>query len=313
MTDLNKKVEVRKIKEYFNLKQVSGDDSSLNRWTIAPDVNRPGLELSGYKEDSELKRVVVIGTKEMGYLKTLDYQTQLDRFDFLTDAYTPCIIITTDLKAPASLIEVASRKNFPVFEYPGKTYEITTYLVTFLSYKLAESDVISGGLMSIYGTGVLIMGESGIGKSELELDLIKRGHIFVADDLVEISRVNKTIYGRAPDNLKKMLEVRGIGVINVNIMFGGHCFLDKCHVDFVIKMVNRDQYLRSNPDRLNPTENKIKLLGVEKPIIEIPVTEGKLMSTIIETAVSSYILKKQGINTTEDFKNSIFKEIIDKR
>ncbi len=313
MADLNKKVEVRKIKEFFDLKQVCGDDASLDRWTIAPDINRPGLELAGFKDQFELKRVVIIGAKEQSYLKTLDYQTQLDRFDFLTDAYTPCIIITNNCKAPDALMEIGSKKNFPIFEFPGKTYELSSDLISYLSNNLAESDVVSGGLMSIYGTGVLITGESGIGKSELELDLIKRGHIFVADDLVEISRVNKTIYGRAPENLRRMLEIRGIGVVDVNIMFGGHCFLEKCHVNFVINMVNRDQYLRLNPDRLNPNEKTINLLGVEKPLLEIPVTEGKLMSTIIEAAVTNYIMKKQGVDTNEDFKNSIFKEILDKR
>ena len=110
-----------------------------------------------------------------------------------------------------------------------------------------------------------------------------------------------------------MLEIRGIGVVDVNIMFGGHCFLEKSHVNFVINMINRDQYLRLNPDRLNPNEKTINLLGVEKPLLEIPVTEGKLMSTIIEAAVTNYIMKKQGIDTNEDFKNSIFKEILDKR
>lgn len=313
MADLTKKVEVRKIKEFFNLKQVCGDETSLDRWTIAPDINRPGLELAGFKDEFELKRVVLIGAKEQSYLKTLDYDTQVDRFEFLTDAYTPCIIITNNCPTPDALMNVASRKNFPVFEFNGKTYEISTDLVSYLSNKLADSDVVSGGLMSIYGTGVLITGDSGIGKSELELDLIKRGHIFVADDLVEISRVNKTIYGRAPENLRKMLEVRGIGVVDVNIMFGGHCFLEKCHVNFVINMVNRDQYLRLNPDRLNPNEKTINLLGVEKPLLEIPVTEGKSMSTIIETAVTNYIMKKQGVDTNEEFKNSIFKEILDKR
>lgn len=313
MADLNKKVEVRKIKEFFNLKQVCGNDDSLNRWTIAPDINRPGLELSGYKDDSELKRVVIIGTKEMNYLKNLDYHIQLDRFEFLTDAYTPCIIVTTGFKTPDALMEVAGRKNFPIFEFPGRTYELSTDLVSYLSTNLAETDIISGGLMSIYGIGVLIMGESGIGKSELELDLIKRGHIFVADDLVEIAKVNKTIYGKAPLNLKKMLEVRGIGIVDVNVMFGGHCFLEKCHVNFLIKLVNRDQYLKSNSDRLNPNEKTINLLGIEKPILEIPVTEGKSMSTIVETAVTNYIMKKQGVDTNEQFKNSIYKEILDKR
>lgn len=312
MSDLNKTVSVRKIKEFFNLKQVCGNDESLNRWTIAPDLNRPGLELSGYNEDSELKRIVIIGVKEQGYIKTLDYATQLDRFNFLTDVYTPCIIVTGGLSTPESLVEVANNKNFPVFEFPGKTYEITSDLIAYLSSHLAETKTISGGLMSIYGVGVMIMGDSGIGKSELALDLIKRGHIFVADDVVEISKFNNSIYGKAPHNLKKMLEIRGIGVIDVNMMFGGHCFLRRCQIDFVVKLVKLDQYLKTNPNRLNPLEHTIDLLGIKKQILEIPVTEGKMMSTIVETAVANYLMKKQGVDTNEMFKKAIYNEIVNK-
>lgn len=312
MSDLNKKVTVRKIKEFFNLTQVCGNDDSLNRWTIAPDLNRPGLELSGYKEGSELKRVVVIGVKEEGYIRTLDYETQKDRFEYLTDAYTPCIIITGGFKAPQALLEVANSKNFPVFEFPGKTYEITTDLIAYLSSHLAETKTMYGGLMSIYGVGVMITGESGIGKSELALDLIKRGHIFVADDLIEISKINNSIIGKAPHNLKRMLEVRGVGVVDVNMMFGGHCFLRKTSVDLVIKLIKLDEYVKANSDRLNPSEKCMDLMGVKRPLLEIPVTEGKLMSPIIEAAVTNYILKKQGIDVNELFKVRIYNEILGK-
>lgn len=312
MSELNKKVTVRKIKEFFNLKQVCGDDTSLDRWTIAPDLNRPGLELSGYKEGAELKRVVVIGVKEEGYIRTLDYETQKDRFGFLTDAYTPCIIITGGFKAPDALIEVANSKNFPVFEFPGKTYELTTDLIAYLSSHLAETKTVYGGLMSIYGVGVMITGESGIGKSELALDLIKRGHIFVADDLVEVSKINNSIIGKAPHNLKRMLEIRGVGVVDVNVMFGGHCFLRKCSVDLVIKLIKLDEYVKANTDRLNPSEKYMEIMGVKRPLLEIPVTEGKLMSPIIESAVTNHILKKQGIDTNEMFKERIYNEILDK-
>lgn len=312
MSELNKKVTVRKIKEAFNLTQVCGDDHSLDRWTIAPDINRPGLELTGYKEEGELKRVVVIGNKESRYISTLDYDTQKDRFGFLTDVYTPCIIITAGHKAPKALCDVACEKNFPVFEFAGQTYQITSDLTAFLSTKLAPTDSIHGGLMNIYGIGVAIFGDSGIGKSELALDLIKRGHIFVADDLLDVSRVNNDLIGEAPDNIKKMLEVRGIGIIDVNVMFGGHCFLKKCKLDFAIKLIKLDEYQKSNPNRLDPLENKIDILGIKIPILEIPVTEGKSMSTIVETAVADFIMKKQGVDTNEIFKQRIMNEISNK-
>ena len=312
MSELNKKVSVRRVKEAFNLIQVCGDDSSLERWTIAPDINRPGLELSGFREESELKRIVVIGRKEYVYINTLDYETQKDRFGFLTDAYTPCIIFTAGRKPQDALIEVANSKNFPVFIYDGETYQLISDLTVYLSSRLAQNDYIHGGLMSIYGVGVAIVGSSGIGKSELELDLIKRGHIFVADDVIDVAKMNNELYGQSPDNLKKMIEVRGVGIVDVTVMFGAHCFLPRCSIAFVIKLVNYNEYQESNPDRLNPVENTIDILGVKKPILEIPVTEGKLMSSIVETAVAKYIAKKQGVDTNELFKQKIYDEIVSK-
>ena len=148
--ELNKRVYIREIKEDFNLFQVTGDDESLDRWVIAPDINRPGLELSGFKKDTELKRVVVIGVKEMEYIKTLDYDTQRDRFDFLTDSFTPCIIITSNAEVPQSLKDIANQKNFPVFVFPFKTYSLTTQLTTYLSEKLAPVEQVHGVMMNIY-------------------------------------------------------------------------------------------------------------------------------------------------------------------
>lgn len=313
MKELSKKVSVKKIKEAFDLKQVCGNEESLNRWTIAPDINRPGLELSGYREITELKRIVIIGKKEYNYLETLDYNTQRDRFGFLTDSYTPCIIITADRRAPEALKAVAYEKNFPVFEYEGATYQLTADLISFLSKELAPSDYFHGGLMSIYGVGVMIVGPSGIGKSELELDLIKKGHIFVADDIVDVSRINNILIGQAPDNLKRMLEVRGLGIIDVAVMFGSFCYLPSCNIDFVIKLVNFNDYEKSNPDRLNPLENTVDMLGINKHIMEIPITEGKTISSIVETAVVKYIANKQGVDTNEIFKQKIYDEIKNKR
>lgn len=311
--ELDKKVYVLEIKEKFNLKQVTGDESSLQRWAIAPDINRPGLELSGFKQGTELKRVVVIGNKEMDYISTLDRETQKDRFGFLTDSFTPCIIVTAGHKAPDALVEIASQKNFPVFEFDDKTYLLTADLTSYLSEKLAHTDSIHGEMLIINGTGVLVTGESGMGKSELALDLIKRGHILVADDVVDYARIHNDIVCWSPDNLKKMLEVRGLGILDVTLLFGPQAYLDKASLDFVIKLVTSDEYRKNNNDRLEPTENSLDLYGVKKTVIEIPVTEGKSMAPIIEAAVVNYILKNRGIDTNEIFKENIRKQIIAKQ
>lgn len=310
--ELNKRVYLSDIKDMFNLKQVTGDAEALNRWVIAPDVNRPGLELAGYEDDTELKRIVIIGNKEQGYISNLDYETQKQRFGFLTDSYTPCIIVTAGREVPKALIEVATEKNFPVFEYSDKTYLLVTNLTSYLSEKLAHVEWEHGEMINIYGTGVMVTGSSGLGKSELALDLIKRGHVLVADDIVEYSRIHNEIYCEAPDNLKKMLEVRGLGVLDVTLMFGAQCFLEKCKLDFVIKLVTKEEYKVSNNDRLSPTEKTMSFFGMEKTLLEIPVTEGKNMAPIIEAAVISYILKNRGIDSNEQFKERIRESIIEK-
>ena len=310
-SELNKRVYIRQIKEDFNLLQVTGDDESLDRWVIAPDINRPGLELSGYKGDTELKRIVVIGVKEMEYIKTLDYDTQRDRFDFLTDSFTPCIIITSNAEVPQCLKDVANSKNFPVFIFPFKTYSLTTQLTTYMSEKLAPVEQVHGVMMNIYGIGVLIMGESGIGKSELALDLIKRGHYLVADDVVEYSRFHYNIVCKAPDSLKRLLEIRGLGVVDVNLMFGAKSYLERCNLDFVIKLVSASEFQKNN-NRLEPAEMTTNFFDIEKTRLEIPVTDGKNISPIIEAAVTNYILKNEGIDTNEEFKRNIKNMIIKK-
>ena len=310
--ELKKRVYISKIKELFNLVQVTGNEESLKRWVIAPDVNRPGLELAGYRDDTELKRIVILGNKEQGYIEKLDYETQRSRFDFLTDSYTPCIIVTANRRAPQALIDIANEKNFPVFEYLDKTYLLVTNLTSYLSEKLAIVEWEHGEMLNIYGTGVMVTGSSGLGKSELALDLIKRGHVLIADDIVEYARVHNEIVCSAPDNLKKMLEIRGLGVLDITLMFGAQCFLDKCTLDFVIRLVTKEEYSSNNNDRLAPTEKSVKFFDVEKTILEIPVSEGKSMAPIIEAAVINYILKNRGIDSNENFKENIRASIVKK-
>lgn len=310
--ELDKRVYVKEIKEAFNLKQITGNDVSLLRWAIAPDINRPGLELSGYDEPTELKRVVIIGNKEYGYIQTLSEEAQRDRFGFLTDSYTPCIIVTAGLKTPKILEDIAREKNFPVFEYPNKTYILTTELTSYLSEKLAHVESVHGEMLNIYGVGVLVIGESGMGKSELALDLIKRGHVLVADDVVEYAKIHNQIICRAPLELKQMLEVRGLGILDITFMFGAQCYLESSNLDFIIKLVTKEQYKNNNNNRLEPTEKTTDFFGITKTVLEIPVSEGKTMAPIIEASVINYILKRRGIDTNEKFKENIRNIIINK-
>ena len=298
--ELNKRVYIWQIKEQLDLEQIIGDEESLNRWVIAPDVNRPGLELSGYLESNDLKRVVILGNKEFEYMSKLDYQTQIERFEIITDSFTPCIILSGDFVAMDSLFNLARAKNFPILRYEGQTYQLIVDLVSFLSEQLAPTDNIYGVMLSIYGKGIMITGKSGIGKSELALDLINRGHMLVADDRVDVKRVHNSLICTAPDMLKRMLEIRGVGIIDVTRTFGADAYLNRCQLDFVIKLVKYEECQEN--DRLNPITEKIDILGLEVPMLIIPITEGKQLSVIIEAAVSNYLLMNLGFNSNEDFK-----------
>lgn len=305
--ELDKRVYVRAIKETFSLEQIAGDDNSLNRWVIAPDVNRPGLELSGYLESNDLKRVVAIGTKEYEYMIKLDENTQRQRFEIITDSYTPCIILSEGCGKLKVLEDICRQKNFPLFRYEGKTYQLIVDLVSFLSEELAPTDNLFGVMMNIYGIGVMITGKSGIGKSELALDLISRGHMLVADDRVDVARVHNDVICQAPSLLKKMLEIRGLGIVDVTKLFGANVYLNKCELDFVIKLVRLDETMEK--DRLNPKTETMDVLGLDVPILVIPITEGKSLSVIIESAVINYILRKQGYDCNEEFKQRFRQEI----
>ena len=305
--ELDKRVYVRALKEQFNLEQLAGDDESLNRWIIAPDVNRPGLELSGYLESNDLKRVVVIGTKEYEYMSKLDDNTQKQRFEIITDSYTPCIILSEGCGELNVLQQLCEYRNFPLFRYDGKTYQLIVDLVSYLSEELAPTDNLYGVMMNIYGKGIMITGKSGIGKSELALDLISRGHVLVADDRVDVTRVHNDIICRAPKLLRKMLEIRGLGIIDVTRLFGANVYINRCELDFVIKLATLDEVV--NKDRLNPLTETLNVLGLEIPTIEIPVTEGKSLAVVIESAVINQILKEGGFDSNEEFKERFRQEI----
>lgn len=305
--ELDKRVYVRQLKEEFGFEQITGNDASLNRWIIAPDINRPGLELSGYLESNDLKRVVVIGTKEYEYMIKLSAEVQKQRFEIITDSFTPCIVLSEGCGQLPVLEELCRYRNFPLFRYEGKTYQLIVDLVSYLSEQLAPTDNLYGVMMSIYGKGIMITGKSGIGKSELALDLINRGHMLVADDRIDVSRVHNDILCTAPNLLKRMLEIRGLGVVDVTKLFGANAYLNKCELDFVIKLVKYEESV--NKDRLNPQTETLNILGLEVPILVIPVTEGKSLSVIIEAAVITHILRESGFDSNEDFKARFREEI----
>ena len=297
-------VKVRTLVENFDFIQITGDDASLERPIVIADTNRPGLELAGYFENSQQKRLVILGDKEIAYIATMSVHKQRKSFDFITNEQTPAIIVTKGHKCQDVLKRYAKRKNFPIFLSSSPTYRLIVDIVAFLDEQLATSMCIHGGLLSIYGKGVLIRGESGMGKSEIALELIKRGHLLVADDRVDCYRIHNKIVGKAPELLREMLEIRGIGVINVSRMFGVSSVLPKAEINF---QVNLEPWKADQDyDRVGIEEKKHEnILGIDIPKIVVPVREGRSMAVIIESAVTNYMLSVMGMDSAKEFEQRV--------
>lgn len=297
-------MKVRTLVENFDFIQITGDDASLERPIVIADTNRPGLELAGYFENSQQKRLVILGDKEIAYIATMSVHKQRKSFDFITNEQTPAIIVTKGHKCPDVLKRYAKRKNFPIFLSSSPTYRLIVDIVAFLDEQLATSMCIHGGLLSIYGKGVLIRGESGMGKSEIALELIKRGHLLVADDRVDCYRIHNKIVGKAPELLREMLEIRGIGVINVSRMFGVSSVLPKAEINF---QVNLEPWKADQDyDRVGIEEKKHEnILGIDIPKIVVPVREGRSMAVIIESAVTNYMLSVMGMDSAKEFEQRV--------
>lgn len=307
---MGQRVFVKDIVENFKFQQISGNEESLNREIVIGDVNRSGLELTGYFDFTQFLRVVLLGDKEIGYITNkMDPNSMYSVFDHIMSDKTPCIIISKNHECPQVLKEVAEKKNFPILSSNMNTTRIMTDLVTFLDERLAEVTSLHGVLMSIYGKGILLTGESGTGKSEIALELIKRGHQLVADDRVDVKRVHSEIIGVAPQVLIGMLEIRGIGIIDVTKMFGANSVLDKHSVDYVIHMEKwneNKQYARAGIEN-KETKN---ILDVEIPMITLPVKEGRSMAVIIESAVTNFSLMEMGYDSSKEFDERIMNFIL---
>lgn len=291
---------VKTLLDHFKFEQVAGDKQSLKRRITLPNTNRPGLELAGFYDHQEPKRLVILGNKETAFIKTLSAEQQQERFGMILEDETPFVLMTSGNPCPEVLRQQANALNIPVFKTDIPSSDIMVEIVTFLDEVLAPTGNIHGVLMNVFGKGVLIIGESGMGKSEVALELLLRGHSLIADDRVDISRVKDKIIGTAPELLRGMLEIRGIGIIDVTQMFGVRAYLEQEEINFVIEFTKWDQnqqYLRAGIEEQVP----YTALGLDIPHLIFPVKEGRNMSVLVESAVRDHMLKQRGINTAKIF------------
>lgn len=304
---------VKHLAEKFMWDIVTGDVKSLERPVTLPDTNRAGLELAGYFPDSQTKRLVILGEKEMGYIdEVMDEVSQRRSFEFLTSENTPCIIIAHGYECPTVLKEIAERKNFPIFKTKHKTTAVVVAVTNYLDECLAESVILHGELVRVHGVGVMITGKSGMGKSEIALELIKRGHQLVADDRIDCYAMHNTLIGRTAPLLEGFMELRGVGIINIGRMFGVGAYARKTEVELQIDLEPYDSDF--DYDRVGIEEKEyVDILGVKIMRIRIPVSSGRPMSTIIETAVINFLLLKEGLDSAKEFEERVLSQIAENK
>ncbi|MGP4073338.1 HPr(Ser) kinase/phosphatase [Piscibacillus sp. B03] len=297
------KVRTKDLIERFDLELVAGEDG-VHREIFSSDISRPGMEMAGYFTHYPKERLQLMGRTELLFLYDLKPEEIADRMERLCTDVTPGIVITRGLDVPQALVEAANQAGVPVMRSPYKTTRVISRLTTFLDTKFAPSTALHGVLVDVYGVGVLITGKSGIGKSETALELVKRGHRLVADDNVEIRQEDyDTLIGNPPNLIEHLLEIRGLGIINVMTLFGAGAVRNYKRISLVVHLETwaaDKQY-----DRLGLDEDKMKIMDVELPKATIPVRPGRNVSVIIEVAAMNFRLKRMGINTAEEFSNRL--------
>jgi len=286
--------------EEFNLDiAYAATDYEKIRLTVE-DVARPGLQIAGYYDHFEPMRLQVIGNVEVSYLEKLTDTERAITFDRLFSYKIPALLITRNITPDHLCLEMAKKHNVTLLRSKEATSTVVSAIIAYLKSALAPGITRHGVLMEVYGEGLLLLGESGIGKSEAAIELVKRGHRLIADDAVEIRRIAPTtLVGSAPPVLKHYIEIRGIGVINVAKLFGIGAVKDSTNIDLVINMV----YWKDGNvyDRLGLEENYTSILDADIPCLTVPVTPGRNLAVIFEVAAMNNRQKKMGCNAAEEF------------
>lgn len=292
-------VTTKDVIEKFNLKLVSGHEG-VGRHITTSDISRPGLEMAGYFTHYPSNRVQLLGKSELSFFEMLPKDQKIDRVKKLCRENTPAIVISRDLEVPQEFIDATAEANVPLLVSTQKTTQFSSQLTNFLESMLAPSTAIHGVLVEIYGIGVLIIGKSGVGKSETALELVKKGHRLVADDCVEIRQeAEGFIIGSPPPLLEHLLEIRGIGIIDIMTLFGASAVRPYKRVTLVVELELWDP--KKNYDRLGLDEEKMRIIDSKVTKLTIPVQPGRNVSVIIEVAAMNYRLKKKGLNAAEEF------------
>lgn len=282
---------------------VKPDSPELN--ITSPDLNRPGMQFCGFYEHFAYERPQIIGIVEMAYLEQLEPGVRVSVLEKYFSYSVPCVIICRSLTPPPELLQLAEIAKVPVFQTGIVTTRFTSILINYLSRELAPHELRNGVLLDVYGVGVLLSGKSGVGKSEAALELIKRGHMLVADDVVDICRVAENrLIGTCPEPIRHLMEIRGIGLIDVQAMFGVSSVVQSKSIDLVMEMEAWDE--NKFYDRVGLTEEYTEILGVKIPRQMTPVRPGRNLAIIIEVAARNLSLKRMGYHAARELNDRLF-------
>lgn len=292
-------VKLQKVVEKMNLKNLTPDVDMTKREIKVPDINRPALQMAGFFDHFESDRVQIVGYVEYTYIETLEEEHKLSIYDTLLSYGIPCFIFCRNLMPEQAFLDRAVANDIPVFITDQQTSSFSAEIIRWLKVELAPCISIHGVLVDVYGVGVLIMGESGIGKSEAALELIKRGHRLVTDDVVEIHKVSDdTLVGTAPDITRHFIELRGIGIIDVKTLFGVQSVKETQNIDLVITLEDWDK--DKEYDRLGLTEEYTEFLGNKVVCHNIPIRPGRNLAIIVESASVNHRQKQMGYNAAQE-------------
>lgn len=294
----NDKISVSQLIEKEGLKNLTPSVDTDKIFMKIPDVNRPALQLAGFFNQFDSERVQIIGNVETAYLMTMDRPMRRARYAEITRYPIPCIIYARGIEPDSCMISACEEAGIPLLSSERPTTELEGEIIRWLKVKMAPMITVHGVLVDVYGEGVLIMGDSGIGKSEAALELIKRGHRLVSDDVVEIRKVSdESLVGTAPDITKHFIELRGIGIIDVKQMFGVESVKDTQTINMAINLAEWSK--DKDYDRLGLKDNYMEFLGNQIISYDIPIRPGRNVAIIVECAAINNRAKKMGYNAAQ--------------
>lgn len=280
----------------------------LDRRISSSRIQKPGLALTGFTEHLHPERVQVFGNTEISYLKTLPEARQREVLSKLFNADLACVVVTKNLDVPQPLVDACADAKLALMKTPLLSSSFIQQVQSFLEEALTASASLHGVLMDVFGVGILLLGKSGIGKSEIALDLVMRGHRLVADDIVDVTRRKPgTVYGAGNPIIMHHMEIRGLGIINIKDLFGVAAVRERKKIELVIELVEWEP--AREYDRLGVEEAKFNIVGVDVPMSVVPVRPGRNMTTIVEVAARNHLLKLQGHHSAREFADRLNRAI----